>query len=117
MVSHFESFDHQPVDAANGQCIEDGQRSFTPLFTCHQYFAAGHAFWIGKCFFNNEETSQRNGEHRAQQTTERGDDECLHPLDAGPEVHDQQGRNGENDARSEGFTSRSHGLNCVVFKN
>ena len=117
MVRHFKPFDHQAVNATNGERIQDGHGTIASLFTSDQHFPACHAFGVRQGFLNDEQSAECDGEHRPKQTAEHGDDQGFQPLNFTPDAHDEQGRYSKNNASSEGFSCRGHGLNGVVLEN
>ncbi len=116
-MCHLESLDHEAIESTDAKSVENGQGTITAFLPSHQHFAARYTFGVGECFLHDEQAAKSNGEHGSQQTTQRCDDEGLCPLDGGPNVHDQQSRYGENNACSQRFTCRCHGLYCVVLED
>ena len=116
-MGDLETLDHQSVEATDSESVQNSESTIATFFTSHQHLSARNALWIRQRFLNDEQTSQRNGEHRAKETTQCSDDEGLKPLDVGPNVHHQQGRHGKDDTSGQRFTSRRHGLDGVVFEN
>ena len=66
MVGDLETLDHQPVQAPDGQCVEDGKCAIAAFLTGDQDFPARHTFRIRQGFLNDEQPSQGDREHRAQ---------------------------------------------------
>ena len=117
MVGNFESFDHQPVKSTDAESVQDSECTISALLSCNEDFPARHALGIRPCLLNDEETSQCDGKHGSEESSQGRNDERLHPLDAGPDAHDQQSGNGKNHTGCEGLSRRCHGLHGVVFKD
>ena len=117
VVHSGHDFDHKAVQGADSKGIQDGDHAVASFFTCNQHFPARHAFWVRQGFFDDEQSTQSDGEHGAKPSSQQGNGERDAPIDVRPKADHEEGWDGENHASGEAFTRAGHGLHAVVFQN
>ena len=102
---------------ANGRRKRQDLQARAGILTSLQYFGSGLAFRERQRFFHDHRAPQRHGEQHAQQATKASDTKHPPVFELGPEPHDDQCRDGEDDTGGDGGTRRGTGLHDVVFQD
>ena len=84
MVHSGHDFDHKTVQGADAKGIQDGDHAVASFFTGDQHFSACHALWVRQGFLDDEQSTQSDGEHGAQPSTQQGNGERDAPIDVRP---------------------------------